>query len=57
MIKYNHLNHIASEWFIVWTHLGGRGVFEDGSVESSCMGGSVESDHRDKSDINKTAGC
>ena len=33
---------------------GGGNVFENDSVESDCMGDSVESDHGDKSDINET---
>ena len=52
MIKYNHLNHIAAEWLIVWTCIGGWEFFENDSVQSDCMGDSVESDRKDKYDVN-----
>ena len=52
MIKYNQLNHIAAEWLIVWTRLEGWGIFENDSVESDCMGDSVEYACKDKYEIN-----
>ena len=45
------MNHISSEWLIVWTHIGGWGIFVNDGVESDCMGGSVESDRKYKSDV------
>ena len=55
MIKYNKLNQIAAEKMILWNHLGGWECFENDSVESEYMGDSLESDLRDKSDVNETA--
>ena len=52
MIKYNQLNQIAAELLIVWNHPGGWGIFENYSVESDCIGGSVESDSKDKYNVN-----
>ena len=31
------------------------GIFQNNSVESDCMGDSVDSDRKDKSDVNETA--
>ena len=52
MIKYNHFNNIEAEWFIVCNLLGRWGILENGSVNSYCMGDSVESNCKDKSDVN-----
>ena len=52
IIKYNKLNQIAAKWFILWTHLGGWGIFENDNVVSDCMGDSVESDCKDKYYVN-----
>ena len=52
MIKYNQLNHISAEWLIVGNLLGGWGIFEIDSVDSGCMWDSVESYHKEKSDVN-----
>ena len=52
MIKYNQLNHIADEWLIVWTCLGGWEIFENDSEEYACMGDSVESDCKENYDVN-----
>ena len=52
MIKYNQLNQIAAELLIVWNHLGGWGIFENYSVESDCVGDSVDPDRKKKSDVN-----
>ena len=46
------MNHIAAEWLIVWTCIGGWEFFENDSVQSDCMGDSVESDRKDKYDVN-----
>ena len=51
MIKYNQLNQIAYQRQIVWTRLGGWEIFENYSVGYDCMGGSVESYCKDKSDV------
>ena len=51
MIKYNQLNQIAYELLIVWTRLGWWGIFENDSVDSDCMGGIVESDLKENSDV------
>ena len=46
MIAYNQYNHIAADQWNVWICTRGWGVFENSSVES---------DSRDKSDLNETA--
>ena len=46
------MNQIEFYWLIVWTHLGGWRNFENDSAYSDCMGGSVESGSKDKSDVN-----
>ena len=46
MIVYNQQNQIADDQWNVWIFTGGQGIFENSSVES---------DSRDKSDLNETA--
>ena len=46
MIVYNQENQVAADQWNVWICTGGWGIFENSSVES---------DIRDKSDVNKTA--
>ena len=46
MIVYNQFNQIAADQWNIWICTGGWGIFEN-----SC----VESDSRDKSDLNETA--
>ena len=54
MIKNKQLNHISTEWLILCTRLGGWELSQNDIVESDFMGDSVESDLRDKSDVNET---
>ena len=46
MILYNQYNQIAADRWNVWICTGGWGISENSSVES---------DSRDKSDVNETA--
>ena len=46
------MNFISAGWLIVWTCLGGWEIFENDILEYDCMGGSLESDCKDKSNVN-----
>ena len=48
------MNHIATEWLIIWNRLGGWEFFEHDGVEYDCVGGSLKYDFRDKSNLNET---
>ena len=45
LIVYNQQNQIAADRWNIWILAGGWGIYEDSSVES---------DSRDKSDVNET---